>query len=62
MRAVIERTKLLENLEVWPETFSIDLLTFEGRCRGRTGEEFQGQSPVQAWPRVQPGLPAGPML
>ena len=34
MRAVIERTKLLENLEVWPETFSIDLLTFEGRCRG----------------------------
>jgi L-aspartate oxidase len=34
MRAVIERTKTLENLEVWPDTFTIDLLTFEGSCRG----------------------------
>ena len=34
MRAVIERTRSLDNLEVWPDTFTIDLLTSEGRCRG----------------------------
>ena len=34
MRAVIEQTRRLENLEVWPETFTIDLVTHEGVCRG----------------------------
>jgi len=34
MRAVIERTRSLDNLEVWPETFTIDLITHEGACRG----------------------------
>jgi L-aspartate oxidase len=34
MRAVIERARELENLEVWPETFTIDLVTHEGSCRG----------------------------
>jgi L-aspartate oxidase len=34
MRAVIERTRSLDNLEVWPDTFTIDLLASEGRCRG----------------------------
>ncbi len=34
MRAVIERTRQLENLEVWPDTFTIDLVTDGGRCRG----------------------------
>ena len=34
MRAVIERTRELGNLDVWPETFTIDLVTHEGRCRG----------------------------
>ena len=34
MRAVIERARELENLEVWPETFTIDLVTHEGVCRG----------------------------
>jgi L-aspartate oxidase len=34
MRAVIERTRTLENLEVWPDTFTIDLVTDGGRCRG----------------------------
>jgi L-aspartate oxidase len=34
MRAVIERTRGLENLDVWPDTFTIDLVTHEGRCRG----------------------------
>jgi len=34
MRAVIERAKSIEQLEVWPETFTIDLVTDEGGCRG----------------------------
>ena len=34
MRAVIEQARRLENLEVWPDTFTIDLVTHEGRCRG----------------------------
>jgi len=34
MRAVIEQTRKLGNLSVWPETFSIDLVTHEGACRG----------------------------
>jgi L-aspartate oxidase len=34
MRAVIEQTRRLDNLSVWPETFTIDLVTHEGACRG----------------------------
>ena len=34
MRAVIERARGLSNLEVWPDTFTIDLLTDETDCRG----------------------------
>ena len=34
MRAIIERVKGQENLSLWPGTFSIDLLSHEGQCRG----------------------------
>jgi L-aspartate oxidase len=34
MRAVIERARGRDNLEFWPETFTIDLLTDDGACRG----------------------------
>ncbi len=34
MRAVIERSKRLPNLEIWPDTFTIDLVTCDGVCRG----------------------------
>jgi L-aspartate oxidase len=34
MRAVIEQARGLANLEVWPDTFTIDLVTHEGACRG----------------------------
>jgi len=34
MRAVIERARATPNIEVWPETFTIDLVTHEGVCRG----------------------------
>ncbi len=34
MRAMIERVRRSSQIQCWPETFSIDLLTSEGRCRG----------------------------
>lgn len=34
MRAVIARVQAAENIAVWEETFTIDLLTYEGVCRG----------------------------
>ncbi|NCA12413.1 FAD-binding protein, partial [bacterium] len=34
MRAVIEQARRLDNLAVWPDTFTIDLLTDSGGCRG----------------------------
>ena len=34
MRAVIGQARTLDNLELWPDTFTIDLLTFGGVCRG----------------------------
>jgi len=34
MRAVIERTRRREHIEIWENSFTVDLLTHEGRCRG----------------------------
>jgi L-aspartate oxidase len=34
MRAVIERARELDNLSVWPDTFTIDLVTDDRGCRG----------------------------
>jgi L-aspartate oxidase len=34
MRAVIEQSRGLPNLETWPNTFTLDLITHEGVCRG----------------------------
>ncbi len=34
MRAVIDRTRSLPNVEIWDNAFTVDLLTYEGRCRG----------------------------
>ncbi|MBM4022947.1 MAG: L-aspartate oxidase [Planctomycetes bacterium] len=34
MRAVIERARAAANLEFWPNTFTIDLVTDAGGCRG----------------------------
>ena len=34
MRAVIEQAGQARNLDVWPDTFTIDLVTDEGGCRG----------------------------
>jgi L-aspartate oxidase len=34
MRAVIQRAKNAKNIDVWPDTFTIDLVTHRGVCRG----------------------------
>ena len=34
MRAVIARTQTLENVRIWENTFTLDLLTHEDQCRG----------------------------
>ncbi|HEX4147473.1 MAG TPA: L-aspartate oxidase, partial [Pirellulales bacterium] len=34
MRAVIDRARSLPNLATWQDTFTLDLLTWEGACRG----------------------------
>ena len=34
MRAVIQRAKNSKNIDVWPDTFTIDLVTHNGVCRG----------------------------
>ena len=34
MRAVIQHARLRPNLRIWQNSFTIDLLTYDGRCRG----------------------------
>jgi L-aspartate oxidase len=49
MRAVIDRTCALPNVETWEHAFTLDLLTHEGRCRGAlVWSEQQGQMLVWA--------------
>ncbi len=48
MRAVIERTRLAMNIDIWEQAFTVDLLTYEGRCRGAVivGED---RKPQMVW-------------
>lgn len=48
MRAMMEHTRGLKNVEILEETFTIDLLTFDGRCRGVIAS-IQGGRPVLIW-------------
>jgi L-aspartate oxidase len=34
MRAIVERATRQENLRIWQNSFTVDLITYEGRCRG----------------------------
>ena len=34
MRAVVEWTRRLRNVEIWENAFTLDLLVHEGACRG----------------------------
>jgi L-aspartate oxidase len=49
MRAVIQKVRTRSNVRVWQNTFSIDLLTHEGRCRGvLVGDKHRGLALVWA--------------
>lgn len=48
MRAVISRTRETPNIEIWENTFTIDLLTYEGRCRGALIVD-KHQKPIMVW-------------
>jgi len=48
MRAVIERTRSRDNVKIWESTFTIDLLTHEGRCHGAI-VATHGQPPLLLW-------------
>lgn len=48
MRAVIERTRAAENIDIWENAFTVDLLTYEGRCRGAMIHDDLGK-PVMVW-------------
>ena len=48
MRAVIKRTRSLPNVRIIENTFTVDLLTHEGRCRGAVVAE-EGGKLVLVW-------------
>ncbi len=48
MRAMIEHTRARPNTEICEETFTIDLLTFEGRCHGAVAS-LRGGKPFLIW-------------
>ncbi|MGN6547807.1 MAG: L-aspartate oxidase [Aureliella sp.] len=48
MRAVIERTRAHPNVSIWERTFTIDLLTENGVCRGAIVARKDGQ-PILVW-------------
>ena len=43
MRAVIEWTRRLRNVNIWENTFTLDLLTHEGACRGALAVDQHGR-------------------
>jgi L-aspartate oxidase len=48
MRAVIERVRRKQNLTVWEQAFTIDLLTDQGRCVGALIAQA-GRPPILVW-------------
>ena len=48
MRAVIERTREVPNIDILENTFTLDLLTHEGRCRGAMIAGSDGR-PLMVW-------------
>ncbi|MGV3485479.1 MAG: L-aspartate oxidase [Planctomycetaceae bacterium] len=48
MRAVIARTRALPNVDIWDQTFTIDLLTHNGRCHGVIVSR-RGAAPSLVW-------------
>lgn len=50
MRAVIERARAASNVTLWENTFTLDLLTDEGRCLGAVVHRKE-QGPLLVWAR-----------
>ena len=48
MRAVIEKTRKADHIEIWENAFTVDLLTYEGRCRGAVIVDHHGRT-VMVW-------------
>ena len=48
MRAVIQRTRDEPHIDIWENTFTVDLLTYEGRCRGAVVIGSDGR-PMMIW-------------
>ena len=48
MRAVIKRTRETSNIDIWENAFIVDLLTYEGRCRGALIFNANDQ-PIMVW-------------
>jgi len=48
MRAVIEWTRRLQNVEIWENTFTLDLLTHAGVCRGAVVADGAGRK-IMVW-------------
>jgi L-aspartate oxidase len=48
MRAIIERARAASNVTLWNRTFTLDLLTHEGRCVGALVSRRRGE-PVLVW-------------
>ncbi len=48
MRAVMKRSRQMQNIDIWERTFTIDLLTYDGRCHGAIVSRG-GQPPSLVW-------------
>jgi len=48
MRAVIAHTREQPNIDIWENSFTVDLLTYEGRCRGAVIVD-RYQRPIMVW-------------
>jgi L-aspartate oxidase len=48
MRAVIQRTRQQEYIDIWENAFTVDLLTHQGRCRGAIIVD-ERKGPVIVW-------------
>ena len=51
MRAVIEQARARSNLRIWQNSFTVDLLGYEGRCRGAIVWD-QRRGPSLIWARA----------
>src|SRR5205823_5673314 len=51
MRAVIARARTAPNVTLWDDTFTIDLLTHDGRCRGAVVAK-NGQGRFLVWAKA----------